>query len=927
MKTSFSRCALLALVISPLPALAGPPRGDPKAPVIAPTMEPWERPLFGAGFKTSDDYTDGNVFLTFPLFSTIGGNGTLGGDYLFIEPYFSVGENQEMASSIGLGWRHLFSSEPVTALGKQGRAGLMDEGLFIGARLFLDMLNTPHDNQFWQLGVGAEAGTRYFELRGNYYLPLSDEKLAERSVTERSFTSTRRTSGMSAAGDPYATGNTIAQDVVFSTFETRTTTTIWTVTEIFEEGMEGWDAEAAVLLPWVDQWMDVKLIGGYYSFDNQPFGPQSFGTGNVEGWKAGLEARPVPAVVLSAMWYEDKRLTGGDWTLGVQFQIPLDSTWKDAFRMRRRHLVERLAEPVRRQNEAVKIGNRAEQKSTQSLRRTTRVVSQGPQHIVLADDLVFVNNGPAVGNGIEAGSDVTGDGTAERPKSTVQQAANVAGANSNATGRVWNVYTQGGSASFGEADYFENVTASGSTNFIGSGSIVKGLGGRTFGSGEVPSVAGTISSTGFGFLGVTRYLLGGVSATNVARTLVESNTFIPASGAKGADLVTLTTTGSSSMSADVRGNTFLSPQGDAVQAESFGTSMMAVAASNNVIHDTGDDGLYFGAFGSSKLTAAAQGNQIFGTTRDGIGLYADDEAALAATVSGNIIDAPEFDGIYLNRAGSSTLSAALSSNTITNVATSGGNFGRGIHADFNGGAGMIDLAISGNSIDTTYGDAIGIHAYEGTTSTVRVLANFLKNSGSDGVFASAENSSTLNLVVNNNDFDGANDDYVNADGHDSSTINLTATGNVQHSASSSGFYLKGFDTSRQNFDISGNTISGNAYDGIFVEGYDSSTLRGTIVGNTITNNDINGVELASFGTGSFVDITAFNSNTILPGSGGNGSGIRLSESVGGAILQVNGTLSNSVDSFSSGRLSSSSSSPSGSIILNNTTVVLPADVP
>jgi hypothetical protein len=44
-------------------------------------------------------------------------------------------------------------------------------------------------------------------------------------------------------------------------------------------------------------------------------------------------------------------------------------------------------------------------------------------------------------------------------------------------------------------------------------------------------------------------------------------------------------------------------------------------------------------------------------------------------------------------------------------------------------------------------------------------------------------------------------------------------------------------------------------------------------------------------------------------------------------LLVNGTISNTVEAFTFGRLTSVSSSPSGTIILNNSPVVLPAEIP
>ncbi|WP_075088241.1 inverse autotransporter beta domain-containing protein [Verrucomicrobium spinosum] len=190
------------------------------------------------------------------------------------------------------------------------------------------MLDTEANNQFWQLGVGIEAGTRYLEVRGNYYIPLSDKQLAEQTRTREILrnSSSRDTTTVSALSDPYATGNTVSQDVSYRTQRTTTTTTT-TIERLFsryEEGMEGWDTEVAVLVPGLDKYFDLRLIGGYYSFDNQPFGPQTGGTGNVEGWKAGVEVRPVPAVILTGTWYEDDRLTGSDWTAGVQLQLPFE---------------------------------------------------------------------------------------------------------------------------------------------------------------------------------------------------------------------------------------------------------------------------------------------------------------------------------------------------------------------------------------------------------------------------------------------------------------------------------------------------------------------------------------------------------------------------------------------------------------------------
>ena len=165
--------------------LAGESAPSAKAPVIDTGNEAWSQPLFGGGVKANDVYTDGNVFFTVPIWSTIGRDGTLGGDYIFLEPYSSLGEQGEVATSLGLSWRHLFSDEPVAALHKQGMAKFLEEGWFVGGNVFVDMLDTQHNNNFWQVGVGAEAGTRYFEVRGNYYIPMTGEKLTTATWTRR----------------------------------------------------------------------------------------------------------------------------------------------------------------------------------------------------------------------------------------------------------------------------------------------------------------------------------------------------------------------------------------------------------------------------------------------------------------------------------------------------------------------------------------------------------------------------------------------------------------------------------------------------------------------------------------------------------------------------------------------------------------------
>jgi len=105
--------------------------------------------------------------------------------------------------------------------------------------------------------VGLEAGSRYFEVRGTYYLPLTDRKLASVFTESQTFKQTVTQSfgspQVSAYGDPFAVGNSVYQNVTVSAGtsarQITTTTTAKRITDIFEEGMQGWDLEAALLIP------------------------------------------------------------------------------------------------------------------------------------------------------------------------------------------------------------------------------------------------------------------------------------------------------------------------------------------------------------------------------------------------------------------------------------------------------------------------------------------------------------------------------------------------------------------------------------------------------------------------------------------------------------------------------------------------------
>jgi hypothetical protein len=292
----------------------------------------------GGGVKSNGDFTEGSLFLVQPLLNTIDGGSTVGGDVLFVEPYLTWGNGGEFGASLGLGYRHLFSSQTHEEAVKTKVAGFLTEGFFVGANTFLDFANTRNDSDFWQLGVGLEAGTRYLEVRANYYVPLSDESILDRRVSS---TSNVRTTNQSTG-------------TVRRTTTTRTTTR--TTTELFEETMEGFDIEAALLVPYVDRYLDMKLIGGFYDFQGDRSRASDFA-----GWRLGVEARPLASMVVFAHWYDRDNFYQDNWIAGVRFEIPLGANRKEGFTTRRRHLAERMFEPVRRQNSSITTSGTVEE--------------------------------------------------------------------------------------------------------------------------------------------------------------------------------------------------------------------------------------------------------------------------------------------------------------------------------------------------------------------------------------------------------------------------------------------------------------------------------------------------------------------------------------------------------------------------------------
>jgi hypothetical protein len=207
--------------------------------------------------------------------------------------------------------------------------------IILGGNAFYDAIDSRYGNQFDQLGLGLEALTHWFDARINWYVP--DDSIYEVDRFERS--STR-----DSTGSNFIENGQIKQ---------RTTRTTQTRTfKRFESAREGFYAEGGFLVPGLDEYLELRLLAGYYRFTSA-FGQKA------EGFKARAEARFLPGLIGDLEYWDDKELNGGHWVAGVRVTVPFSignlftgknpfEGTREMFTPRKREFRERLGEMVMR---------------------------------------------------------------------------------------------------------------------------------------------------------------------------------------------------------------------------------------------------------------------------------------------------------------------------------------------------------------------------------------------------------------------------------------------------------------------------------------------------------------------------------------------------------------------------------------------------
>jgi hypothetical protein len=237
--------------------------------------EPFGQITFGAKF--SEDLQSGYVDILSGLFHN-------SNNALFLNIRGTFADDDQQILSAGLGFRHLFD----------------DPGIIIGGNVYYDYIDSQHGNGINQLGLGAEVLTHWVDARFNYYLPDDDRHLV------RSFTVDQHDRAVSA---PFQR-NGFVQESVRTTDRARSFS-------VFEEAIEGWNAEVGFLVPGLDKYMELRLFAGAYGYNN-PRG------GDFNGFKARAEARITEGITLDLEYWDDKELVGGNWVGGIRVSLPFD---------------------------------------------------------------------------------------------------------------------------------------------------------------------------------------------------------------------------------------------------------------------------------------------------------------------------------------------------------------------------------------------------------------------------------------------------------------------------------------------------------------------------------------------------------------------------------------------------------------------------
>ncbi len=633
-----------------------------------------------------------------------------------------------------------------------GYRRLLDEKWILGANLFYDTRYSENSFRYYQLGCGLEALSKWIDFRANYYHPISGEKHIE-------------------GEDFYKFGERSLLKY-----------------ENYEEALRGFDAEIGFLVPKISDFIETRIYGGGYWY-NSKLGQ------DVKGTKAGIEIRPLPALMLNVEIKNDD-VFGNDTFVKACVMLPFEignifkgkspfAGWKDSLKIGKevRKLKERMTDMVVRDIDIITSENIKEKK---------------------LHDMIFVDNS----------NDGDEDGSLSHPHNTLDEAFN----DDPLYGEgVWIYVKEGDGTATG---YTGNYTLADSVTLWGEGYKYLGLGGDGYpvidggGTGNVISLGWNNTVMGCQIQNHGPEVSGGIYGNNPGTVSIIHNNI-----------------SSENYNGDAYG-IYLGSDGSANNITILGNSIGAVGS--------GEESTAYGIHLENS-----------GSSTNAINIS---ESTISATCSA--IEAKAY-GIHLENSGSSTNAINILENTIARIVTGPWNLSMpyGIYIR-NSDDSVNTINIARNTMKgTIFGDfayGIKVEGYDSSVNTISISENALSDFTAEsavGIYITGWNDSTNVATISENTISDFSRKFgmegILVSGLDASTNTFTISENTisdfwnMTKGCGISVYTAGkdaLDETENTVIISGNTITdfdtGNMY-GINIEANDGSKDYITVSKNII----------------------------------------------------------------------------------------------
>lgn len=602
----------------------------------------------------------------------------------------------------------------------------------LGLSMHGDATETDYSNNLEQFGFGFDLFTRMgFDFHGNLYFAESEGSRVG-----------------SWYGDPFARGHNILQREF----------------GIVEQGLSGGDFRVTFPVPLISKEISSRGFVGAYSFDGA--------TDDISGLMTGIDFYPLQGVAVGVEYFADDEFYGDNWVFKAGATIPINNVfslkdWQSGIGSALSpHSLDRDSFEVRSRM----AGPRRKWVLTEFAHQNNHFGTH-----TVASDIIFVNSGGAVGNGIQAGSK-NGIGTAQNPTRTIQRGANLV---SSRLGGEGTVYVQGGRR-YGETvqvGMAGPTTKISNIRFTTSYKPIQAYGGKVFGG----DTARPILNGGFYFTG--------------------------ANGLRSVEVTGF----------DIRGgNAF----------DGHGISSMEVPnflATCNFFHDTLTDGINVQNLSGRNATTIISMNRFRDSTRDAIEI----DHVVGKGRESNIlvwgnVGRNQSDGVEIEvEADQGKANMTVADNKFFNNGDQGLDLGLTLDSHATG-----TVKVLRNRVNNTTGNEgvyVGIEAYESSSATLMMRSNKVqKTTNEDGsyVYFEASDNSDITGVIANNVFRGSNDDGLATSDNsaaNNSNINLTITGN-KFLKNSYGYYLEtDWSSGSHTVNIANNVARGNRSDGFYIE--------------------------------------------------------------------------------------------------------------